>query len=391
MGLDNIRHTGNFLCRRKNTMIKTAILTVAITAACSFSANAKPVCVEVEGESAIVRNDFPSAKIEAVNRAKWAAVEQVAGVDLKSRTVVQDSALLEDMISTRARGVITSHRVLRELRGSDSTVKVRISACVEPSQAREAVAPLAINSTVAVFIPSRRIGGREARYDDTNQVSEGLNNALIEKGFTVKDLAEGTGVKASDIEKAMKSGEFVAMRSIAYRYNTNTILIGRIEPVLSTRKGEDIGYGMNLPFNKVTARLSWRLLTRDPRGELVILAAGTEEAAGLSNAAEDAQAAAMKNLSDKFIPVAMAKINQRIKDLANKVSVKIEGIKTPEQTFAAKEELLKLTWVSDVTETGIGEFRVTFPENPLYLANGLSQRGYKITSYSRESIRIRYQ
>lgn len=146
-----------------------------------------------------------------------------------------------------------------------------------------------------------------------------------------------------------------------------------------------------MPFNKVTARLSWRLLTRDGRGELVILGAGTEEAAGLANAAEDAQAAAMKNLSEKFVPVIMDKVNKRIKDLANKVTVKFDGIKTPEQTFAAKEMLQKLTWVSDVTEIGIGEFHVTFPENPLYLANGLSQRGYRITAYSREIIKVRYQ
>lgn len=371
--------------------MKTAVVAFSILFLSSVPASAKPVCVEVDGESAIVGNDIPSAKVEAINRAKWAAVEQIAGVDLKSRTIVQDSELLEDFITTQARGVIRSHRLIREQRGADGTIKVRISACVEPSQAREAVAPLAINSTVAVFIPSRRIGGREARYDDTNQFSESMNNALIQRGFTVRDLAEGAGVKAADIEKTMKSGEFVAMRSIAYRYKTNTILIGRIEPVLSTSKGEDVGYGISMPFNKVTARLSWRLLTRDGRGELVILGAGTEEAAGLANAAEDAQAAAMKNLSEKFVPVIMDKVNKRIKDLANKVTVRFDGIKTPEQTFAAKEMLQKLTWVSDVTEIGIGEFHVTFPENPLYLANGLSQRGYRITAYSREIIKVRYQ
>ena len=99
----------------------------------------------------------------------------------------------------------------------------------------------------------------------------------------------------------------------------------------------------------------------------------------------------MKTLSEKFVPVIMGKIEQRIKDLANKISVKVEGIKTPEQTFAAKEMIQKVTWVSDVQETGIGEFRVTFAENPLYLANGLAQKGYKITSYRRDMIKVRNQ
>ena len=370
-------------------MIKTICISLFITAGYTASALAKPVCVNVEGESSIVRNDIPSARLEAINRAKWSAVEQIAGVDLKSRTVVEDSALLEDYITTQARGIVTSHRLIKEQRGADNTIKVRISACVEPSRAREAVAPLAINSSVAVFIPSRRIGGRDASYDDTNQFSESINNSLVERGFTVRDLADSDKVKAADIEKALKSGEFIAMRSLAYRYKTNTILIGRIEPVLSSSKGDDIGYGLNMPFNKVTARLSWRLLTRDSRGELAILSAGTEESTGLANAPEDAQAIAIKNLTLQFVPVIMEKINKRIKDLANKITVKIEGIKSPEQTFAAKEIIQKITWVSEVTEVGLGEFSVTFPENPLYLANGLSQKGYRIMTYSRDSIKVR--
>lgn len=353
-------------------------------------AQAKPLCVKTDGESLILRGDIPAARVEAVNRAKWAAVEQVAGVEVKSRTIVEDSALLDDIITTQVRGVVTSHRLLQEQKTADS-VKVQVEACVEPSQARDAMSPLALNSAVAVFVPARQLGGKQVRYNDTTSFSESLNNVLIQKGFIVRDLAGGPGVKAADVDRALKEGDFIALRSLAYRYQSNTVLIGRIEPAISTNRGEDVGYGVSMPFTKVTVRLIYRLLTRDGRGELSIVAAGSEEAAGLAPAPEDAQAVALKNLSELAVPVIMAKIDQRMNDLAYKISVTIDGIKTPEQSFTARDMLQRITWVGTVEDGGLGHFRVSYPENPLYLANSLIQRGYKIINYSREAIRVQHQ
>lgn len=366
------------------------LLVMAVIAA-AVPAFAKPVCVETEGEGVLIRGDRASAKMEALSRAKWSAVEQVAGVELKSRTVVADSVLLEDMISSQARGVVTSLQLINEHQGSDS-FRVRVKACVEPSLARETVAPLALHSTVAVFVASRKLSGGKATtgYDDSGPFTEAINNALVQRGFTVKDLAEGSGsLRAADLERVMKSDNFLALRSQAYRYNSNTILIGRIEPTLSTSKGDDIGYGINMPFNKVTVRLSYRLLTRDAKGSLTMLAAGTDEAVGLAPHAEDARNSALKKLAEHAVPVLMDKINLRMKELARKVTVTVADIKTPEETFAARDQLQQITWVSDVEDEGIGRFRVTFPENPLYLANGLTQKGYRIISFSQDAIKVR--
>lgn len=365
-----------------------ALCSLAFCITLPFPGAAKPICVETEGEAVLQRGDIPSARIEAINRAKWAAVEQVAGVDLQSRTIVQDSALLDDLITTQARGVVTSHQLLKEQKSVDS-FKVRIKACVEPSQARGAVSPLALNSAVAVFVPARQLGGKEIRYDDTTSFSEALNNALLQKGFTVRDLAAGQGIKAADMDRALKEGNFLALRSLAYRYQSNTILIGRIEPTISTNRGEDVGYGISMPFTKVTVRLTYRLLTRDGRGELALLAAGSEEAAGLAPAPADAQAEALKNLAERAIPPIMAKIDQRMRELSNKVTVTVEGIVSPDETFAVRDTLQRITWVAGVEEVSLGRFRVSYPENPLYLANGLTQRGFRILSFTKDTIRVR--
>ena len=370
-----------------HTLASTLLLCLLLALPCPVTA--KPVCVVTEGEGLIVREDIPSAKIEAINRAKWAAVEQVAGVEVQSRTIVEDSALLDDIITTQARGVVTSHHLLHE-QTLPEVVKVRLKACVEPAQARNAVSPLALNSTVAVFVPSRQLD-KGSHYSDTTSFSESLNNALIQKGFTVRDLAGGPGIKAADMDRALKEGTFIALRSLAYRYQANTMVIGRIEPTISTNRGEDVGYGVSMPFTKVTVRLTYRLLTRDGRGELVIVAAGSEEATGLAPAPEDAQAVALNNLSAQAVPIIMAKVDQRMKDLANKVLVTVEGVRTPQETFAVRDTLQRITWVGSIEDVGLGHFRVSFPENPLYLANGLSQRGYKIITYSKDAIKVRRQ
>jgi hypothetical protein len=47
-------------------------------------------CVQVEGEAVIIGSDIPSAKTEAVARAKWAAIEQTVGTEVKAGSIIQD-------------------------------------------------------------------------------------------------------------------------------------------------------------------------------------------------------------------------------------------------------------------------------------------------------------
>ena len=43
---------------------------------------------EAEGEAAIVNNDIPSARLQAIASDKWAAIEQVVGVRVEAQTFV---------------------------------------------------------------------------------------------------------------------------------------------------------------------------------------------------------------------------------------------------------------------------------------------------------------
>ncbi|MEI6207462.1 MAG: hypothetical protein WCP20_11815 [Desulfuromonadales bacterium] len=352
------------------------------------AASAAPVCVNATGESIVLRGDLPSAKIEAVNRAKFAAVEQVAGVDVKSRTVVEDSALLDDIITTRTRGVVTGYRIVKEAQIGD-TAKVVVNVCVEPVNAREAMSSLSLNTAISVYLPARKLtrSGKQ-EYDDENFLSQSIIGKLAEQGYSVRDLAESHALKLKDIDAALKGGDQTSVRSLAYRYLANSILIGKVEPVASAVKGSDAGYGISMPFNAVTARLTYRLMAKDSSGKMVVLSAGNEEAKGLAPNQEDAYAEALKNLSEVFLPVIVDKIHSRLDEISGKVLVKIIGVKDPAETFALRDQLQKISWVTKVEEKGLDELWVSFSENPIYLANGLSQKGFRITAYSREAITV---
>ncbi|HEX9079473.1 MAG TPA: hypothetical protein VF795_07780, partial [Desulfuromonadaceae bacterium] len=220
--------------------------------------------------------------------------------------------------------------------------------------------------------------------------SQAVIGKLADQGFTVRDIAESHALKLKDIDNALAGGGQPALRKLIYRHLTNTILIGKIEPTLSVNRGEDAGYGVAMPFNSVTVRLTYRLMARDSSGKMAVLAAGTDQARGLAPNPNDAHAEALRNLAEHFTPLILNKISTRLRELADKVTVTVEGVKEPAEMFALREQIQKITWVSDVADAGVmGEFRVTFPENPLYLASGLSRAGFRIVSYSRERIRVR--
>jgi hypothetical protein len=369
-------------------------------------------CVDSEGEAIIVNNDVPSAKAEAVARAKWSAVEQVVGVEVKAQSVVQNMALVDDAVSKNIRGVVTGYKLLQQENIKD-TMWVKINACVEPAKAKEAVSSLALNNSIAVFIPAKKPKvvkemeeihktpyGKTERsglatkdeYDETNILSENLIGRLTEQGYTVFDIAPTHAMDAQEIENAVKSGNFLTVRSLMYKFLSNILIIGKIDYSISTRKGQDIGYGISMPFNNVTVRLTYRIVTRDEAGKTKILTAGTEEGKGMAMNVEDAAANGMKDLSQKLTPVILEKVSQYIKGIAKKVQVKVTGISDMSTNFEVKEILQNIAWVLNVEDKGLGEFIVSYPENSVYLANSISQKGnFQIVNFSPYSITINYQ
>ena len=349
-------------------------------------------CVNAEGEAAIVNNDIPSAKTEAIARAKWAAIEQTVGTEVKAQSFVQNFTLVEDVIKTQVGGVVKSYKVLDQGRKED-LVTVKITACVEPAKAREAVSSLALNNSLAVFIPARKPGKHGDEFEETNILSETLIGKLTDQNYKVIDVAPTQAMDALEIERAVKSGSTLAVRSLMYKFLSNIIIIGKVDYTISTKKGEDIGYGISMPFNNVTVRLTYRIVAKNNKtGSMEILTADTAQGKGLANNVEDAAAEALKDLAEKLTPKILDKVASYIQGNVKQVSIKVNGVTDLDTNMEIKNILQNIVWVTGVEDKKMGEFIVSYPENTVYLANSIKQKGpFNINQFTPYSITITYR
>ncbi len=356
------------------------------------TSHSKPVCLDSEGEALLVNGDIPAARVEAVARAKWSAIEQTAGVSVKAETVLQNFALVDDAVTKRIKGIVSGHKIISET-VENNICKVRISACIEPADAGEALASLSLNNSIAVFIPAYkpRDSKTSATLEETNILSETLIGKIAEQGYTVVDATPTGKSDAALVDKAIKSGNFTTLRSKMYRSMSNLLLIGKADYTVSTKKGEAVGYGINMPFQKVTVRMTYRLVTREPSGKMIILAAGSQEAEGLANSTEDAAAIGLKRLAEKLAPVVIEKISKYIKGVSRRIVVDVQGINDISTSFSVKEVLQGISWVASVEEKGLGEFVVSYPENSIYLANSLEQKGiFRVNRFTQYQLELLY-
>jgi len=371
------------------------ILTIAFSLLVPLTSLAQVVCLDAEGEALIVNNDKPAAKMEAIARAKWSAIEQSVGVEVKAQSVVQNFALVDDAVTKQIKGVVTGHKIISE-GSSDGVFKVKINACIEPAKAGDVLSSLALNNSIAVFLPAskpREVTHLEQRdvHDEANILSESVIGKLAEQGYTVVDVAPTGAADAAVIDKAMKSGNYMTLRSMMFKFMSNLLLIGKAEYTISTKKGSDIGFGVQMPFQNVTVRLTYRLVTKEPSGKMIILAAGTEESRAMANNAEDATAKGLKNIADKLSPVVLEKISKYIKGISRKINVKVDGIADVSANFSVKDILQNTAWVTAVEEKGLGDFTVSYPENSIYLANSIEQRGgFKVKKFTPYMIEFKY-
>lgn len=349
-------------------------------------------CVNTEGEAVIINNDVPSAKTEAIARAKWSAIEQTVGTEVKAASFVQNFALVEDVIKTQVGGVVKRYNILSQ-QTKDDMLMVKIKACVEPAKAREAVSSLALNNSLAVFIPARKPGRSGDEFEETNILSETLIGKLIDQNYKVIDVAPTRAVDAREIEKAVKSGSTLAVRSMMYKFLSNVIIIGKVDYTISTRKGENIGYGLSMPFNNVTVRLTYRIVAKNNKtGSMEILTAGTERGKGLANNVEDAAAAALQDLAENLTPTILDKVGSYIQGNVKKINVTVKGVTDLDTNLEIKSILQKIVWVTGVEDKQMGEFIVSYPENSLYLANSIKQKGnFNVTNFTPYSITLDYK
>ncbi|MBI3398743.1 MAG: hypothetical protein HY026_05880 [Deltaproteobacteria bacterium] len=348
----------------------------------------KDARIEASGEAAIIEGDLPSARLEAIARAKWDAIEKAVGVEISSQTIVRDAAVMDEVIKKKIGGSVRDFQVKAEGQKRD-IYWVRISASVIPSSAKEAIAELARNTSITVFVPAKFPDGE---VEESNAFVEGMINSMASQGYQVYDVASSEHtLTAGQVEQAMKSNNFLALRGLVYRYLSNVILIGKIDTAVTGEEGKDIGGGMKLPYNVVTARLAYRLIAGKGKGTRQIIASGFEQDKGAGATIKDAAYDAVNNLKEKVSQKIIDAVIKHLQENNKKVKILIENVADVNINISIKEILQGIVWTTGVQEEGLGEFSVEYPEQTVYLAVILSKKkGLKLVNFDDFNVKMRY-
>ena len=259
---------------RFKRLIERGLLTVSALFLLSASAAAQSVVVDGVGA------DERAALIDASR----AAVEQVAGTFIDSRTLVENAAVKLDQIYTKAQGFVTGTEILaKEQQGGFVHLRARIDVDTSPD------AQLMNNLSMIMMLNDPRIAVvvREADGGHDRAAESALDSKLLELGFSHVVASERTA----------------AGQSLGADY----LVLGSVESQatdISLPDGEDGSY-RKTQLKSGRARLTVNVI-RTATGEVVgtftttAKGVGTSEAMARSKAVEKASSKAAERLEEKF-------------------------------------------------------------------------------------------
>jgi hypothetical protein len=95
---------------------------------------------------------------------------------------------------------------------------------------------------------------------------------------------------------------------------------------------------------------------------------------------------------ENLTPRILDKMAQYIQTNMKKVRIKVNGVTDLAANMEVKSILQNVVWVSGVEETQIGEYTVGYPENSVYLANSIKQKGrFTVENFTPYSITFKYE
>jgi hypothetical protein len=158
----------------------------------SFASSQAPVAVDVEGYATIVGGRKDVAREGALHSAFRRAIEQVIGVMVSSKTVVQDSALINDKILSRSAGFIKTYRITSEAFEAD-TCRIGVRATVSTVRLEKGLDDVGLLSRklgkprIAVIMTEQNIGndGPSGSLADS-AVNAGIAESVIHEVFAKK-------------------------------------------------------------------------------------------------------------------------------------------------------------------------------------------------------------
>lgn len=155
----------------KGSLLYLIIILVLLTAGPTTASEKRTTVVDSEGKAEISAGRTPDeARRLALDRARRAALEEVAGVDVRSSTVIYNADLINDMVMTGTGGLIVGQEILLNECGEDSgrlicTVRIRATVSVM-DRSKEASFHIKAN----VQQPGARSGNDVVLFKDGDEV-----------------------------------------------------------------------------------------------------------------------------------------------------------------------------------------------------------------------------
>jgi len=380
-----MRYRGSYLAFAFGVLAVAASATVTVLWPAESIAG---VVVESTGEAAITNDDVPSARLAAIARARWEAVERVAGVETKSSSFVNDYVLLDESVIQRTSGVITESTVVSESRDGD-VYRVLIRATVGEDPARKALSQVASNLAIAVYLP---MIGPNGSIREAHEVTAKLIRQLVKNGYEVVDVADrGFVVTGAQLRSALDNNDYSLLRSMLYKYRTNVVLLGTLETSQIGQKGQRDPVG-TLTFDMVAATLNYRIVSGGVDGLRTVLASGHLTEKGSGQSVERAIEDALAEFSKHQLPEVVQDVQRNVRARTRLVRVRIDGVDSMSDDAAVRETLRGIAWVARVETERLGEYVVEYPERTLYLAAGLnSKTGFRVADFSENAVLARYE
>jgi len=223
----------------RTNKVMTKVVPVLAALLIGGAANAEIKTVEVTAEVETVDGDKARTLERAKREARRMAVEQGAGTQVVSNTVVRDFEVVSDEIATIAAGVITQE-TWTPLKVEGATSKITLTAKVSPSAAQSAVCNILkqnFNPKIALVLVEKR--GKE---NDPWKIERGgietlivnrlQNNCftMVEPGVKVTEISRDGDLPQETIKAIVENAdaEFVLLGSAKMiEANTDNSILGK--------------------------------------------------------------------------------------------------------------------------------------------------------------------
>jgi len=183
----------------------------------TFASDNSPVTVDVVGYARVEGGERSHAREDALKNSFRVAIEQVVGVMVYSKTVINDSLLLQDKIFSKSAGFIKNYKIINEIFESDEC-RVNVRAIVSAVRLEKSLKDVGLLSKklgmprIAVVIKEQNIGNDSASAPLGD--GDGSSNAGIAESI-LYDFIEKKGYNLVDrdtlVAHAKQSGALTAV------------------------------------------------------------------------------------------------------------------------------------------------------------------------------------